>query len=84
MDDLVKRGGLYYKQFTDVPFTGKVTGIDQGSFKNGERDGAWVRIPPSPPFLLMSRQRGVSAVLSVHVCVTLHMEMPLYVLPSIT
>jgi len=32
----------------------------------------------------MSRQRGVSAVLSVHVCVTLHMEMPLYVLPSIT
>ena len=43
MDDLVNRGGLYYKQFTDVPFTGKVTGIDQGSFKNGERDGAWVR-----------------------------------------
>ena len=30
----------------------------------------------------MSRQRGVSAVLSVHVCVTLHMELPLYVLPA--
>ena len=42
MDDLVKRGGLYYKQFTDVPFTGKVTGVEQGSIKNGERDGAWV------------------------------------------
>ena len=42
MDDLVKRKGLYYKQFTDVPFTGKVTGSSQGSIKNGERDGAWV------------------------------------------
>ena len=42
MDDLVNRGGLYYKQFTDVPFTGKVTGVEQGSIKNGERDGAWV------------------------------------------
>ena len=42
MDDLVKRGGLYYKQFTDVPFSGKVTGKNQGSFKNGERDGAWI------------------------------------------
>jgi antitoxin component YwqK of YwqJK toxin-antitoxin module len=42
MDDLVKRGGLYYKQFTDVPFTGKVTGIEQGSIKDGKRDGAWI------------------------------------------
>ena len=30
MDDLVKREGLYYKKFTDVPFTGK---IDEGSKK---------------------------------------------------
>ena len=26
MDDLVKREGIYYKKFTDVPFTGKTTG----------------------------------------------------------
>tara|TARA_B100001971_G_C18039092_1_gene456659 strand:+ start:145 stop:294 length:150 start_codon:yes stop_codon:yes gene_type:complete len=26
MDDLVERDGLYYKQFTDVPFTGKQLG----------------------------------------------------------
>ena len=32
MDDLVKRDGLHYKKFTDVPFTGEVTGKKQGSF----------------------------------------------------
>jgi hypothetical protein len=42
IDDLVKREGLYYKQFTDVPFTGKITGGQQVSFKNGLADGAWV------------------------------------------
>ena len=42
IDDLVERGGLYYKQFTYVPYTGKITGDIQGSFKNGKRDGAWV------------------------------------------
>jgi len=42
MDDLVHREGLYYQKFTDVPFTGKVTGEYQGVFNNGKRDGAWV------------------------------------------
>ena len=42
MGDLVEREGLYYEKFTDVPFTGKVTGNPQGSYKNGKRDGAWV------------------------------------------
>ena len=42
MDDLVKRDGLYYKKFTQVPFTGKITGQDQGTFKNGEAEGFWV------------------------------------------
>ena len=40
--DLVEREGLYYEKFTDVPFTGEVTGVEQESFKDGERDGAWV------------------------------------------
>ena len=39
--DLVKRNGLIYKKFTDVPFTGKVTGNQQGSVKNGKEEGAW-------------------------------------------
>ena len=42
IDDLVKREGIYYEKFIDVPFTGEVTGVEQGSFKNGEREGAWV------------------------------------------
>ena len=48
MADLVEREGLYYKKFSDVPFSGEVTEDrflfpTQGSFKNGERDGLWVR-----------------------------------------
>ena len=47
--DLVKRDGLYYKKFTEVPFTGKISGKSQftkifakGSFKNGKKFGSWV------------------------------------------
>ena len=42
-DDLEERDGLYYKKFTEVPFTGKTTGENQGSFRNGKKDGPWVR-----------------------------------------
>jgi len=55
MDDLVKRDGIYYQKFTMVPwrafinwvtmvpFTGEVTGAEQGSIKEGKKDGAWVK-----------------------------------------
>ncbi|MEC7490390.1 MAG: hypothetical protein VYA17_12475, partial [Pseudomonadota bacterium] len=37
-DDLVERDGLFYKKYTDVPFSGKITtGSEQGSFKKGKR-----------------------------------------------
>jgi hypothetical protein len=42
MNDLVERDGLYYKKFTEVPFTGKIIGRSQGAIKNGKEDGAWV------------------------------------------
>ena len=42
MDDLVERDGLYYKKFTDIPFTGETTGKGEGSFKDGKRVGKWV------------------------------------------
>ena len=42
LDDLVERKGLYYKKFTDVPFSGKVTGGGQGEIKSGKREGPWV------------------------------------------
>ena len=41
-DDQVITNGLYYKKFTDVPFTGEVTGEEQGKLKDGKRDGPWV------------------------------------------
>ena len=43
LDDLVEREGIYYKRFTDVPFTGKTTGKIQGTFRNGKKEGLWVR-----------------------------------------
>ena len=42
IDDLVQREGIYYQKFTNVPFSGKITGRQQGSFKNGVKDGTWV------------------------------------------
>ena len=41
LEDLVERGGLYFPKFSEVPFTGKVTGKQQGSFKDGKRDGPY-------------------------------------------
>jgi len=40
--DLVIRDGLYYLIFDDVPFTGRITGQEQGSFKGGKKYGLWV------------------------------------------
>ena len=39
---MVNRDGLYYPKFSDVPFTGEVTGKSQGNLKNGKREGDWV------------------------------------------
>ena len=41
-DDLVKKEGLYYEKFTDVPFTGNVTGQQQGKIIKGKREGEWI------------------------------------------
>ena len=40
-EDLVITSGLYYKKFTDVPFTGKVTGQTQGTLRNGKWNGSY-------------------------------------------
>ena len=42
LDDLVERDGLYYKKFTETPFTGEVTGDGQGSIRNGKIEGVFV------------------------------------------
>jgi len=41
MKDLVVRDGLYYKKFSNVPFSGKLTGLEQGTLKNGKLDGSY-------------------------------------------
>ena len=40
--DLVVRDGLYYKKFTEVPFTGNITGEEKGKLKNGKSEGSWI------------------------------------------
>ena len=40
-DSLVERDGLYYEGLLDTPFTGKVTGKQQGYVHNGKREGQW-------------------------------------------
>ena len=42
IDYLVMRKGLYYKTFTDTPFTGEVLGSTSGKIKNGVKDGKWL------------------------------------------
>ena len=47
MDDLVEREGLYYKKFSDVPFTGEIEGREQGKFTNGKKEGPWFYYYPT-------------------------------------
>ena len=44
IDDLEYRGdGLIYENFSDVPFTGNITGkTEQGTIRNGKKEGPWV------------------------------------------
>lgn len=46
-NDLVERDGLYYKKFSNAPFIGEVTGVIQGSVKNGEEEGTWFYYSPN-------------------------------------
>ena len=41
IDDLVERDDLFYKKFTNVPLIGEVSGIINGKFNNGKKDGEW-------------------------------------------
>ena len=43
IEDLVERDGLYYKKFSDVPFTGEVIkGEARGRIRHGKSDGDWL------------------------------------------
>ena len=42
-NDLVRREGLYYKKFSEMPFTGEITGQTRGHLKDGVKGGPWIR-----------------------------------------
>ncbi len=42
IDDLVERNETYYKKFSDIPFTGEISGKANGKFKKGKREGLWI------------------------------------------
>ena len=42
INDLVTRNNLYYKKFTDIPFTGEISGKESGKFKKGKKEGEWI------------------------------------------
>ena len=39
---MVERNGFYYEKFSDLPYTGEVTGEEQGSLRKGLKEGEWV------------------------------------------
>ena len=41
-EGLIITNGLYFKKFTNVPFTGTVTGKEQGKLKDGKKAGLWI------------------------------------------
>ena len=44
LDDLVERDGLWYKKFTNIPFSGELSeGSHIGTMKNGKPHGFWVK-----------------------------------------
>ena len=47
MDDLIHREGIWFKRFTDYPFTGSIFGQYQGKMVNGKMEGDWVGYYPS-------------------------------------
>ncbi len=40
-EDLVERGGLYYKKFSEEPFTGNIVGTLRGKVVKGKPEGKW-------------------------------------------
>jgi len=51
MGDLYEQNGVYYKKFTEIPFTGDVTGKDQGRLENGLKEGFWSYFYSSGPLM---------------------------------
>ena len=42
-NDLLKKDGIFYEKFSDTPFTGKITGLLEGTFKKGMKYGEFIK-----------------------------------------
>ena len=42
IDELELRNGLFYQKSSDKPFTGKVSGKEDGEIIEGKREGTWI------------------------------------------
>ena len=40
--DLEKKGELFYLKSEKIPFTGKITGKENGNIVGGKKDGVWL------------------------------------------
>ena len=41
--DLLKKDGIFYEKFSNTPFTGKITGLLEGTFKKGMKYGEFIK-----------------------------------------
>lgn len=41
IDDLVIRKKIFYEKFTNNPFSGEISGIENGKFMDGIKNGLW-------------------------------------------
>ena len=55
MKELYESNGIIYKKFSNVPFTGNVTGEHQGSVRNGKREGLWQHFYSSGELFLQGK-----------------------------
>jgi antitoxin component YwqK of YwqJK toxin-antitoxin module len=57
--ELVERGGVYFKKFTNEPLNGKVDEeLHQGAYKNGKREAPWVGYWPNGQLLYMGTYKN--------------------------
>ena len=53
IDDLVERNDTYYKKFSNVPFTGDISGMESGSIRKGKKSGEWLSYHENGQLFLM-------------------------------
>ena len=60
LDELVSREGLVYQKFSDIPFSGVVTGKENGQFLEGRRHGKWLIYDKSGQLIFeINYKRGI-------------------------